>query len=104
MTNPAPLASVTKAIQNRTSYFDPTFIVEENVRDAEGKILVPAGTTINPLDRVGLSRPMIFFDARDISQVAFAKKYIDSRQGMAIPILVGGKFFGLMKLLQITVF
>ncbi|NHZ94032.1 type-F conjugative transfer system protein TraW, partial [Massilia sp. CCM 8733] len=76
--NPAPLQSVTKATKGRTAYYDPTFVVDENVADDRGRILVAAGTTINPLDRVGLSRPLIFFDARDTSQVAFAKRFLAS--------------------------
>lgn len=95
--NPAPLQSVTKATKGRTAYYDPTFRVDENVADDRGRILVAAGTTINPLDRVGLSRPLIFFDARDESQVAFAKRFLDVRAGLAKPILVGGSYFDLMK-------
>lgn len=95
--NPEPLGSVTRASRNRTQYYDPTFTVDENVTDDRGQILVAAGTTINPLDRVGLSRPLVFFDARDKNQVAFAKRYLDSREGLAKPILVGGSYFELMK-------
>lgn len=97
LTNPVALTTVSKALINKTSYYDPTFLVEENVLDDKGAILVPAGTTINPLDRVGLSRTLIFFDARDASQVAFAKKYIDQVAGLTQPILVGGSYFDLMK-------
>lgn len=102
--NPEPLKSVSKAMKNRTLYFDPTFIVEENVDDGTGKILVPAGTVINPLDRVGLSRSIIFFDARDATQVAFAKRFIDQRNGLVMPVLVGGSYMDLMKLWKITVY
>lgn len=102
--NPEPLKSVSKATKNRTLFFDPTFTVEQNVLDDKGAILVPAGTTINPLDRVGLPRPLIFFDARDPSQVAFAKKFIDRHDGLAKPILVGGSYFELMKKWQTPVY
>lgn len=95
--NPDPLTTVTKAVTNRSMFFDPTMLVKENVLDSKGKILVAAGTMINPLDKITLSRPLVFFDARDPDQVAFAKKYIDSRNGLAKPILVGGSYFDLMK-------
>lgn len=97
LANPAPLVSVTKAARNRTLFYDPTYTVQENVTDDRGQILVAAGTTINPLDKVGLSRPLIFFDARDINQVAFAKRFIDQNEGLAKPILVAGSYFELMK-------
>lgn len=102
--DPAPLGSVTKALRNRTIYVDPTFTVDENITGEYGQILVAAGTTINPLDRVGLSRPLVFFDARDKHQVAFAKRYLDARDGLAKPILVGGSYFDLMKQWQVPVF
>lgn len=95
--NPDPLRSVTTAIRDRTFFFDPTFTVNENYKDDKGTILVPAGTTINPLDRVALTRPLIFFDGRDPKQVAFAKKFIDSKGGIARPVLVAGSYFTLME-------
>lgn len=104
LANPEPLRSVTKAGKNRTLYYDPTFTVEENIADDRGQILVAAGTSVNPLERVGLSRPLVFFDARDKSQVAFAKRYLDAREGLAKPILVGGSYFELMKLWQTPVY
>lgn len=104
LTNPEPLQSVSKAVKARTLYYDPTFVVNENVTDERGQILVAAGTTINPLERVGLSRPLIFFDARDQAQVAFAKRFLDKRAGLAKPILVGGSYFDLMKLWQTPVY
>lgn len=102
--NPEPLTSVSKATRNRTTYYDPTYTAPENVLNDKGAILVTAGTTVNPLDRITMSRPLIFFDARDADQVRFAKKFIDARQGAALPVLVGGSFFELMKHWGITVY
>lgn len=102
--HPEPLTTVTKAVKDRTAYYDPTFTVDENVTNEHGQILVAAGTTINPLDRVNLTRPLIFFDARDANQVAFAKRFIDARVGLAKPILVGGSYFDLMKKWQTPVY
>lgn len=102
--NPEPLRSVSKAVRNRVSFFDPTFTVTENVVGDQGQILVPAGTAINPLDRVGLSKPLIFFDARDPAQVEFAHKFLAKRDGLAKPILVGGSYINLMKRWQTVVY
>lgn len=104
LSNPEPLKMVSKALKSRTGYYDPTFTVDENVLDDQGRILVLAGTTINPLDRIGLSRPLVFFDARDVAQVQFAKKFIDRRSGLVQPILVGGSYFELMKAWQTPVY
>lgn len=102
--DPAPLTSVSKATRDRTLYFDPSFTVDDNIHNEQGQLLVAAGTTINPLDRLHLTRPLIFFDARDARQVAFAKRFIDARAGLAKPILVGGSYFELMKQWQAPVY
>ncbi len=104
LSSPEPLHSVSRALTARTLYYDPTFVVMQNVTDEHGRILVAAGAAINPLERVGLSHPLIFFDGRDKSQVAFAKRYLDAHEGLARPILVGGSYFDLMKLWQTPVY
>jgi conjugal transfer pilus assembly protein TraW len=104
LAEPDAIKAVSKAQRGRTRYFDPTFVAAQNVTDEAGKILVAAGTTINPLDRINLTRPLIFFDARDPNQVAFAKKYIDGRAGLAKPVLVGGSYFELMRLWRTPVY
>lgn len=104
LANPEPLKTVSKALQDRTFYYDPTFVVEEHVRDDKGAVMVPAGTTVNPLDRVGLSKPLVFFDARDPRQVAFAKKFMDSKLGAVLPVLVGGSYLDLMSRWKVPVY
>lgn len=102
--NPAPLTTVSNATKNRTFFYDPTFVVEEPVLDDKGRILVPGGTVINPLERVQLSRALIFIDGRDKRQVAFAKKFIDKRNGLVRPVLTAGSYFDLMKAWQMPVY
>lgn len=104
LANPEPLQSVTKARRNRTLFYDPTFTVTDSVVDDKGQVLAAAGTVINPLEKVGLTRPLIFFDARDKAQVSFARKFLDERAGMGKPILVGGSYFELMKRWQTPVY
>src|SRR5689334_4835624 len=52
---PQPLAGLTKAKVARTRYYDPSIVVPYPITDAEGRILVAAGTMVNPLDTVSLS-------------------------------------------------
>jgi conjugal transfer pilus assembly protein TraW len=67
------------------------------VRDHEGKVLVAAGTRVNPLDYVGLSQPLIFFDARDRDQTKAALALRQRHQGRAHLILTGGSYIDFMK-------
>ena len=94
---PKPVAGLTRAETARTYYFDPSFVLERNVVDERGAVLFPAGTRKNPLEVIGLSKHLLFFDARDPRQVTRARELIDVYQGRVKPILVGGSYMDLMK-------
>jgi conjugal transfer pilus assembly protein TraW len=81
----------------RSFLFDPTVTAPDTVRDPEGKVLVAAGTRVNPLDYVGLSQPLIFFDARDRDQTKAALALRQRHQGRAHLILTGGSYIDFMK-------
>ncbi len=92
---PLPVAGIARATVRRTRYFDPSIRVPYDIQDAEGRGLVSAGTVVNPLDTVRLSKVLLFFDARDAAQVRRAKALIAhyEKAGAAVkPILVGGSY------------
>ena len=95
--DPKPVPGLTRAETARTYYFDPTFVLEYNMVDESGAVLFPAGTRKNPLEVVGLSKHLLFFDARDPRQVTRVRELIDVYQGRVKPILVGGSYMDLMK-------
>lgn len=95
--SPAPVAGLVRTRTPRSFLFDPTVTVPEPVRDHEGRVLVAAGTRVNPLDYIGLSQPLIFFDARDRSQVRAALALRHRHQGRVRLILTGGSFIDFMK-------
>ncbi len=88
--NPRPVPGLTQAERNRTFYWDPTFTAPNTIRDPEGRVIVAAGTAINPLDHVTLSKHLFFFDGRDVRQVAKALSIIKHYDGRVKPILVAG--------------
>ena len=95
--DPKPVPGLTRAETARTYYFDPSLVLDRNVVDERGAVLFPAGTRKNPLEVVGLSKHLLFFDARDPRQVTRARELIDVYQGRVKPILVGGSYMDLMK-------
>lgn len=102
--NPAPVAGLVATTFPRTFFFDPTFVTEESVLDAQGRVLFPSGTASNPLDVVSLSKHLLFFDARDERQVEKAASVIAHYDGKVKPILVGGSFLELMKRWKVQVY
>lgn len=95
--NPKPVAGLGKSTKTRTFYYDPSITVQSNITDATGKIIVAAGTLVNPLDYVSMTRHLLFFDGRDKSQVKLAEKLILHYQGKIKPILTGGPYIELMR-------
>jgi conjugal transfer pilus assembly protein TraW len=92
--NPAPLPGISTARESRVRTFDPTFTFGEDFEDQNGRVLVKAGTRVNPLDYTPLTKTLIFIDGRDPEQVAFAKSRTDTRPLDKV-ILVAGSFLKL---------
>jgi len=95
--SPAPVAGLARTRTSRSFLFDPTVTAPDTVRDPEGRVLVAAGTRVNPLDYVSLSQPLVFFDARDRDQVKAALALRQRHQGRAHLILTGGSYVDFMK-------
>jgi conjugal transfer pilus assembly protein TraW len=71
---PKPVEGLSKATKGRVFYYDPTYVVQEDIKDHQGLIIHPKGTRINPLETVSLYQGLLFFDGDDEEQVAFAKE------------------------------
>lgn len=67
---PNPL-NLPRATSDRVWLFNPSVTVPYDVRNAEGTIIIPKGTTVNPLDRVNLSSTLLLFNGDDNEQLAW---------------------------------
>ena len=101
---PTPVAGITKTIRARTFHFDPSIEVQYPITDADGRVIVAPGTRVNPLDTVSLSRPLLFIDARDASQLDRAQRLLGERKGQMKLILTGGSYLDLMRRWKLSVF
>jgi conjugal transfer pilus assembly protein TraW len=95
--DPPPIAGITKAMRRSTRFHDPSMVVPEVITDATGRIVVAAGTRVNPLDTVTLSKPLLFFDGRDDAQVTRARELLDRHRGAMKPVLTAGSWLALMR-------
>jgi len=94
---PKPVPGIHAAQTARTFYIDPTWTLDRNVVDEKGAILFPAGTRVNPFDFDRLAKALLFFDARDKRQVAFAKRFMAESKLPVKPILIAGEPLKLMR-------
>lgn len=101
--HPEPVSGITNVAKNNSFYYDPSIIVTETITDQEGRVIVPAGTIVNPLEKLPLTKSMLFFDGEDPKQVAWAKAWLE-REPRAVPILVAGSYLELTRLWQRTVY
>ena len=101
---PAPVKGLTDTTRARVYHFDPSYSAPSTVYGPDGEVIVAAGTRVNPLEYVGLSRPMFFFDGRDSKQVASALSANNARDGGARLIMTAGKPMDFMRRYRIQTF
>lgn len=70
---PSPVAIGVTEVP-RIFYYDPTIIVPDDIKNAEGHVIVKAGTRVNPLEYVHLYQTLLFFNADDVQQLCWAKR------------------------------
>lgn len=95
--NPVPVPGITRATKAGTHYYDPSVTAPNDIRDADGDVVVKAGTSVNPLEYVGLSKVLLFIDATDQQQVAYAGRYYQDSKKPVKVVLVGGSYMALMR-------
>jgi conjugal transfer pilus assembly protein TraW len=95
--HPKPVPGIAAAQTARTYYLDPAWTLDRNVVDEQGNVLYPAGTRVNPFDFDRLTKTLLFFDARDKKQVAFAKRFMAESKLPVKPILIAGAPLKLMR-------
>ena len=69
---PDPVPGVAPALEHRSRPFDPAFTVARDIRTPDGTLIAAAGTRVDPLERIALSRDLLFVDGRREAEVAWA--------------------------------
>ena len=69
---PDPVPGIVPATRERIRPFDPAIVVERDIRAPDGVLIAAAGTAVNPLERMPLTRDLLFVDGRRAAEVAWA--------------------------------
>lgn len=93
---PKPVEGITKASKSRVFYYDPTYVVEQDLKDHKGQVFAHKGERINPLEKVSFSQTLIFFDGDDEDQKDWAQSKI--KENSVKLVLVKGAPLELSKL------
>ncbi|XVN40749.1 MAG: type-F conjugative transfer system protein TraW [Rickettsia endosymbiont of Argas persicus] len=98
ISRPTPVLAIAKANKNRSWYYNPSFIQKTDIKDQTGSIIVKAGTSVNPLEKISWEAPLIFIDGDDEQQI----KWSNSKIGKLV--LTSGNPIKLAKKLNKPVF
>ncbi|MCG9628815.1 type-F conjugative transfer system protein TraW [Vibrio mediterranei] len=90
--SPTPVEGLSVATRNAHFTVDPSLRVPQDITDNTGRVIVPAGTRVNPFERLGHRYPnqLAFFDGRDPRQVAWASRMSEQYPNSLTLILIGG--------------
>ena len=69
---PEPVPGIAPATEERSRPFDPAIVVAQDIRTPDGTLIAVAGTRLDPLERMGLTRDLIFVDGRREAEIAWA--------------------------------
>ena len=72
---PPRVPGIGPATEHRSRRLDPAITVARNLAAPDGTVLARAGTRVNPLDHVRLSRPLLLVDGTRAAEVAWALRY-----------------------------
>ena len=90
---PEPVPGITPAQELRSRVFDPAIVVARDIRTPEGALIAAAGTRVNPLERLPLTRDLLFVDGRREAEIAWALTH----EGAAKIVLLAGRPLDLMR-------
>jgi conjugal transfer pilus assembly protein TraW len=76
---PTPVAGIDRAAVPRSWLYDPSIIIDHEIRDHKGNLIAEKGKRVNPLDFVVVKTPLVFINGDDPAQVAWALKRYDDR-------------------------
>jgi conjugal transfer pilus assembly protein TraW len=94
--NPAPVAGISHTKTERVIYYDPMFRVDEDIKDASGRVVAKAGY-YNPLTFKPFPEELIFIDGADPVQVKWAVERFKGNTKKTKIVITSGSYISLDK-------
>ena len=85
-----PFERLPVAGEDRERLIDPTLTAAADIRLPDGTVLVRAGESVNPLDRLPFTQRLVVFDAADSRQLAFARALASAPSRRPTTFLLSG--------------
>ncbi len=94
---PDRVPGIAPASRERSRLFDPAITVARDIRTPDGMLIAAAGTRIDPLERVRLTRDLLFVDGRRAAEVVWALAHEAESGRPAKIVLLAGRPLDLMR-------
>ena len=94
---PDPVPGIVPATEERSRLIDPSITVARDIRTPDGVLVAAKGTRVNPLERMTLTRDLLFLDGRRASEIAWALAREEEGRRPARIVLVAGRPLELMR-------
>ncbi|MFP3034031.1 MAG: type-F conjugative transfer system protein TraW, partial [Candidatus Tisiphia sp.] len=62
ISRPTPVLALAKAKKNHIWSYNPSFVQKTDIKDQAGNIVIKAGTSVNPLEKISWGEELIFID------------------------------------------
>lgn len=69
---PTPVQKLKEAMTYRCCLYDPSMVSSQDITDGRGKVIVPAGKKVNPLEMARLGDSLLFFDGSKQTHIDWA--------------------------------
>lgn len=94
---PPTVTGLHPATKSRVRRFDPGITLTEDIRDADGRLLFAAGTSVNPADIAPFPGALLYLNGDDKRQVTLAEKLVKQKGDALKVVLVAGSPAELMR-------
>ena len=94
---PDPVPGIVPATEERSRLVDPSITVARDIRTPDGTLVAAAGARVNPLERMTLTRDLLFLDGRRAAEIAWALAREEEGGRPARIVLLAGRPLELMR-------
>jgi conjugal transfer pilus assembly protein TraW len=87
---PTPVSGIEHTQEPKSWLFDPSIVLDHDVKTPDGKLIAAEGARVNPLVHVSLNKTLIFYDADDKNELQWILEIDKKLKGKDKIILVNG--------------
>jgi conjugal transfer pilus assembly protein TraW len=87
---PPRVVGITRARETKNWKYDPSIVLDHDVVSPDGKMIAIAGTRVNPLNFITVTKTLIFYDSDDETQVKWVLEQDKRLNGKDKLILING--------------